>query len=51
MIGGNNDANKLATTFGFTAALNVTAVPEPENMALLLAGLALIGWQVRRSSK
>ncbi|MBF5039484.1 MULTISPECIES: FxDxF family PEP-CTERM protein [unclassified Methylophilus] len=51
MIGGNNAANQLATSFGYTASLNVSAVPEPENMALLLTGLALVGWQVRRRSK
>lgn len=29
----------------------ITAVPEPENMALLMAGLSLFGWQVRRRQK
>lgn len=48
MIGGNN-SNIVAGPFSYTALLNVSAVPEPENMALLLAGLSLIGWQVRRS--
>ncbi|HLL10762.1 MAG TPA: FxDxF family PEP-CTERM protein [Rubrivivax sp.] len=28
--------------------LNVTAVPEPETYALMLAGLALVGWLKRR---
>lgn len=51
MIGGNNAANMLGNSFGYTAFLNVSAVPEPENMTLLMAGLSLIGWQVRRSKK
>lgn len=51
MIGGNNAANNLAGAFGYTASLSVSAVPEPENMALLMAGLSLIGWQVRRNKK
>lgn len=30
---------------------NVTAVPEPETYAMLLAGLGLIGFMSRRNSK
>jgi hypothetical protein len=30
---------------------SVTPVPEPSEWALMLAGLALVGWIVRRSSK
>jgi hypothetical protein len=29
----------------------VTAVPEPSQWAMMLAGLALVGWIVRRNSK
>lgn len=47
MIGGNN-ANIVAGPFSYSALLNVSAVPEPENMALIMAGLSLVGWQVRR---
>ena len=32
-------------TFVFT---NVAAIPEPETYAMLLAGLGIIGWTVRR---
>jgi hypothetical protein len=28
--------------------LNVAAVPEPETYAMLLAGLAVVGWAARR---
>lgn len=50
MIGGNN-SNVVAGPFSYTASLNVAAVPEPENMALMIAGLSLVGWQVRRSGQ
>ncbi len=32
------------------AAYNVTAVPEPGEWAMLLAGLGLVGWRARRSA-
>lgn len=32
----------------YTLALNVTAVPEPETYALMLAGLGLVGFAARR---
>ena len=51
MIGGNNASNQMVGAFAYTALLNVTAVPEPENMALLMVGLVFIGWQVRGRSK
>ncbi|MBT0959896.1 PEP-CTERM sorting domain-containing protein [Denitromonas sp. IR12] len=35
----------VLTDLGFTA---VTPVPEPETYAMLLAGLGMVGWQVRR---
>ena len=31
--------------------VNVTPVPEPGQWAMMLAGLALVGWIVRRNSK
>lgn len=36
------------TTFTTTAVSAVTAVPEPETYAMLLAGLGLLGWTARR---
>lgn len=55
-VGGNDIANKAdpinsLRAFGMTATINVSAVPEPENMALLMAGLSVIGWQVLRNNK
>ncbi|MEQ1662086.1 MAG: PEP-CTERM sorting domain-containing protein [Thiobacillus sp.] len=35
------------TNSGTTFIRNVTAVPEPETYAMLLAGLGLIGWRIR----
>ncbi len=35
-------------TFASGAAYNVTAVPEPGEWAMLLTGLALVGWRARR---
>lgn len=35
----------IMTDLGYTA---VAAVPEPETYAMMLAGLGLVGWQVRR---
>ncbi len=35
-------------SFASGAAYNVTAVPEPAEWAMLLAGLGLVGWRVRR---
>jgi hypothetical protein len=35
----------------FGGALSISPVPEPEQYALLLAGLGLLGWVVRRQSK
>ncbi|TVO59153.1 PEP-CTERM sorting domain-containing protein [Denitromonas halophila] len=35
----------ILTDLGYTA---VTPVPEPETYAMMLAGLGLVGWQVRR---
>ena len=34
-----------------TSVVNVTPVPEPGQWAMMLAGLALVGWIVRRNSK
>ena len=31
--------------------LTVTAVPEPEEWAMLMAGIPLVGWQIRRRQK
>ena len=33
------------------SVVNVTPVPEPGQWAMMLAGLALVGWIVRRNSK
>lgn len=34
-----------------TSVVSVTPVPEPGQWAMMLAGLALVGWIVRRNSK
>lgn len=46
----NNNDNILGTSSGYSF-LTVTAVPEPETYALLLAGLGLIGACVRRQKR
>ncbi|NBQ70842.1 MAG: PEP-CTERM sorting domain-containing protein [Nitrosomonadaceae bacterium] len=43
---GGGDFDYDDETFVFT---NVAAIPEPETYAMLLAGLGVIGWMVRRS--
>lgn len=43
-----SDNNFSGTQFTQFVALGVTAVPEPETYALLLAGLGAVGWVVRR---
>ncbi|MBF4988178.1 hypothetical protein [Methylophilus sp. 14] len=50
MVGGNN-SNIVAGPFSYTALLSVSAIPEPESVALMLAGLSFIGWQMRRTNK
>lgn len=40
--------SKGASGGAYTLALNVTAVPEPETYALMLAGLGLVGFAARR---
>ena len=40
--------SKGANGGAYTLALNVTAVPEPETYALMLAGLGLVGFAARR---
>lgn len=37
-------------SFASDAAYNVTAVPEPAEWAMLLAGLGLVGWRARRKA-
>jgi len=49
-VGGNN-SNIVAGPFSYTALLSVSAIPEPESVALMLAGLSFIGWQMRRTNK
>jgi hypothetical protein len=34
-----------------TSVVSVTPVPEPGQWAMMLAGLALVGWIVRRNTK
>lgn len=34
-----------------TNVVSVTPVPEPSQWAMMLAGLALVGWMVRRNSR
>jgi len=41
----NNFSSSQSTQF---IALEIAPVPEPEQYALLLAGLGLIGWSARR---
>lgn len=48
MYFGFTAANGLATD-GHSVSSLTTPVPEPENIVLLLVGLALVGWQVRRA--
>ncbi|UJO99896.1 MAG: FxDxF family PEP-CTERM protein, partial [Nitrosomonas sp.] len=43
-VGGTNHASA-----GGAFALTVSAVPEAETWAMLLAGLGLVGWRLRRS--
>lgn len=44
--------NALKKTGGsYTGSIQVTAVPEPEMWAMMLIGMGLIGYQVRRKSK
>jgi PEP-CTERM motif len=48
-VGGNDFTNYgSAQKFGLDAMLSVTAVPEPETYALLLAGLGVVGAVARR---
>ena len=50
-VGGANYIAQLEPTlpsYGLTATLAVAAVPEPETPALMLSGLALLGWAARR---
>ncbi len=42
------DSNNLDNTGSILADINITAVPEPETYALLLAGLGIVGFTVRR---
>lgn len=54
-VGGNDLANQLSANagmaYGMIATLSVSAVPEPSQAGLLLAGLIGLGWQLRRVSK
>jgi len=49
--GANGDEGVVIGTIdsGLTRSLNVGPVPEPETYAMMLAGLGLLGWRLRRS--
>lgn len=44
----NNTFGTAGKSYDFKLSATVTAVPEPETYAMLLAGLGLVGWAVRR---
>jgi hypothetical protein len=44
------DVNTINPSFG-SAAINVSAVPEPDSMALVLAGAGGLGWVARRKQQ
>ena len=51
--GGGGDATVMGVANGtsggiYTGAISVTAVPEPETYAMMLAGLAALGFLARR---
>jgi hypothetical protein len=48
-FGGNG--GRAYVTSELTSLRFITAVPEPETYAMLMAGLALIGWRGRRARK
>lgn len=48
VMGSTPDAENLS---GYSVALSVTPVPEPQSYALMLAGVALVGWGALRRSK
>lgn len=47
-VGDAHDGNDIARIYLTATGVTVTAVPEPETYAMLLAGLGLVGWAVRR---
>jgi len=36
---------------GVDRMIQITAVPEPETYAMMLVGIGLVGWQLRRKSR
>jgi hypothetical protein len=36
---------------GVDRMIQITAVPEPETYAMMLVGISLVGWQLRRKSR
>jgi hypothetical protein len=48
VVGLTEGAGSLSS---YSVGLNVTAVPEPQAYAMILTGIGLIGWQLRRRSR
>ena len=48
---GGGDLNYFDETFAFTNVATTSTVPEPANMALLMAGLGLLGFMAKRRQR
>jgi hypothetical protein len=51
LILGFNDGMRVDSDYDIVIGLNVAAIPEPETYALMLAGLAAVGFVSRRRSR